>query len=622
MWACGLISGVALLLSSAASALAADPIQVLNTFHFRDVRGPNDAGLVVGERLSLGADVRPNPSTGDLGTTVTASQVHSLTGETVVVPVRYIESPALPDQYFTSIPYDPGLTGAWTITVENAGSANSPVAVLTQVVGDVAAMPKVENMSLSGSATTPTFNWTVPGGATPDTVAIYIFDLGDLTSFGTARLIHQRNLASSTTSYTVPAVLNGQGDSLEAGTRYSVAIQLDDRAAPTGGPLLSRTRSFFGFVPVNAGPIPVFLPTVDEGVVSPYQFTLTVVGGQVVFIDPLVAIGYDYAVGPGDPNFESVLLPSAGDDQFDLYLHDGTGWVFDRVLAAGQTHTFPVGGVDRFRILGIEAAAGLNPRNATAFITGLSFVASGRFTGTMTPLIHPPDHFLCYTTRPTRGGPAFTDVPGLEIEDQFETARFDVRKPVSLCTPASKNASVVFDPDTHLRGYKIELTKTKPPQPKHVPQHVRVKNQFGELLVDTQRPDRLLVPSAKSLSGPVDPPVPGSHRLDHYQCYPVHVSAGGPAFPKGLQAEVVDQFVQPKRVDVKKPTRLCVPSDKSGEGIKSAENHLMCYRIAPAKREPKHDPTLGVHVATQFGREQLDTIAEDELCLPSTRTAP
>ena len=37
---------------------------------------------------------------------------------------------------------------------------------------------------------------------------------------------------------------------------------------------------------------------------------------------------------------------------------------------------------------GIETSAGLNPQDATAFITGLTFVSEGSFTGTMTPIIY------------------------------------------------------------------------------------------------------------------------------------------------------------------------------------------------------------------------------------------
>ena len=43
-------------------------------------------------------------------------------------------------------------------------------------------------------------------------------------------------------------------------------------------------------------------------------------------------------------------------------------------------------GVDRIRVLGIEAAAGLDPANPLAFVTGLRFTEAGRFTGTMTPI--------------------------------------------------------------------------------------------------------------------------------------------------------------------------------------------------------------------------------------------
>jgi hypothetical protein len=45
---------------------------------------------------------------------------------------------------------------------------------------------------------------------------------------------------------------------------------------------------------------------------------VSVPGRQTIFIDPFVAIGYDYAIGAGDPNFASVRLPNVGDGNFDL----------------------------------------------------------------------------------------------------------------------------------------------------------------------------------------------------------------------------------------------------------------------------------------------------------------
>jgi hypothetical protein len=45
----------------------------------------------------------------------------------------------------------------------------------------------------------------------------------------------------------------------------------------------------------------------------------------------LVAIGYDYFLESG-PNFTSVLLSRVGDNQFDLYIWNGTEWMFDSAV--------------------------------------------------------------------------------------------------------------------------------------------------------------------------------------------------------------------------------------------------------------------------------------------------
>jgi hypothetical protein len=59
--------------------------------------------------------------------------------------------------------------------------------------------------------------------------------------------------------------------------------------------------------------------------------------------------------------------------------------------------------------------------------------------------------------------------------------------------------------------------------------------------------------------------------------------------------------------------------DKEGEGIKNDAAHLMCYQAKPAEGQPKHVKVLGIHVNNQFGAEQLDTIKEEELCVPSEK---
>jgi hypothetical protein len=133
-----------------------------------------------------------------------------------------------------------------------------------------------------------------------------------------------------------------------------------------------------GFTPQN----PV-LPTAN--LPNGWQFDLTILN-QLLYIDPQVAVGYDYLSDSG-PTFASVLLPSVGNNQFSLYLWNGTEWTFDSTLNAGIEHVFGGAGVDRFRITGIETSAGLDPNSPTAFVTGLTFAGTGHASMHMNPLV-------------------------------------------------------------------------------------------------------------------------------------------------------------------------------------------------------------------------------------------
>ncbi len=127
-----------------------------------------------------------------------------------------------------------------------------------------------------------------------------------------------------------------------------------------------------GTVPDN----PLMPMVVDDG----WRFDFNI--GNIedaVFIDPLVAIGYDYVIDSG-ANFASVQLPTFGDGLYDLWLWDDTfgSWVdADVDLMGGLVYDFGGDGVDAFRILGIESGLGLDPYDSTAFVTGLWFTAPG-----------------------------------------------------------------------------------------------------------------------------------------------------------------------------------------------------------------------------------------------------
>lgn len=146
--------------------------------------------------------------------------------------------------------------------------------------------------------------------------------------------------------------------------------------------ILTRSNSWFDFTPQLGGNLPpnIALPMVDANGV--YHFNVGKVGPDfVTFIDPAIAVGYIYDTGAGDPNFASVILPDVGGGVFDL------SYLSTLVVAdAGVQYFFPAGGVSEFTVTGIDPSADLDPADTSAFLTGLTFVSNGSFTGTMTPI--------------------------------------------------------------------------------------------------------------------------------------------------------------------------------------------------------------------------------------------
>ncbi|HJQ85115.1 MAG TPA: hypothetical protein VKA21_13610 [Candidatus Binatia bacterium] len=222
------------------------------------------------------------------------------------------------------------------------------------------------------------------------------------------------------------------------------------------------------------------------------------------------------------------------------------------------------------------------------------------------------DEFLCYKTKTTQAAPT----PVLHLEDQLEEGDFQVVKGRHLCTPANKNGSGTVDAATHLRSYQIRAV---PGSPKHQRRTlVHVTNAIGELDVDTVKPDFLLVPAGKDLAVTPPEPDPDVHHVDHFKCYKIKVSPGTTAFPKGLAVSLDDQFTStPKSFLLKKPRHLCIPVDKNGEGIENAAAHLFCYKVKG--NIPKHVRRIGVHLNDQLGPEVVDTVKEDEVCIPSAK---
>jgi hypothetical protein len=109
--------------------------------------------------------------------------------------------------------------------------------------------------------------------------------------------------------------------------------------------------------------------------------------GQQIFIDPVVAVGYEYVVNSG-PNVATVLVPAAlanGDADFLLDL----GSFGIHALTAGVEFNllgFDPLGFSEFSILDISTAEALDPGDPLAFNTGLTFVGAGVVSLTQSPI--------------------------------------------------------------------------------------------------------------------------------------------------------------------------------------------------------------------------------------------
>ena len=194
---------------------------------------------------------------------------------------------------------------------------------------------------------------------------------------------------------------------------------------------------------------------------------------------------------------------------------------------------------------------------------------------------------------------------GVSLVDAFGPSTVAIKRAKRFCAPTDVTAAPV-NPE-HFSYYTLKQTTPKFAEVRGV----RVTNQFGTLTVDVVKPDRLLVPTAKSLDA--KPPLLTTP-LDHYKCYRV---AGARSIQK-KKFELNDQFGT-VIVDVKNPLHLCAPVDKNEEGIVDPSTYLMCYQTRLAGPLPK--PTK-VFTNNQFGDDEFGIFGPRDLCVPSSVTLP
>jgi hypothetical protein len=160
-------------------------------------------------------------------------------------------------------------------------------------------------------------------------------------------------------------------------------------------------------------------------------------------IDPPLAIGYQYTVDSGAPNFASIFIPAplpGGQSQFTIQYNG-----FTAALTAGHVFQFTnqvPAGVSSFTLTGIDVKEQLDPTNPQAFVAGLSFLidANTMVSFTMQPLTNAAAPTITPSILGTQGSNGWYTS---EV-----TVAFSIADPGALVTSQSGCGSTVINTDT------------------------------------------------------------------------------------------------------------------------------------------------------------------------------
>lgn len=229
-----------------------------------------------------------------------------------------------------------------------------------------------------------------------------------------------------------------------------------------------------------------------------------------------------------------------------------------------------------------------------------------------------------------RGGPSrqaaralrFVSRKAVDLDDRLvggAGVAIDVTKTRGLCLPIGSG-----DASPALASYAGRIARTRPAQAKPVIAKQRVTNRFGTDEFKVKGFDGVLIPSAATLDAPPAPlSVPGG--LDTFACYQVERSTGGRGAPAAPAPLALESALGTWLLDVKAPTRLCVPADLDAADP-TAPSHataLACYRATLARTKPRQGKPFPrqASVVNRFGGEQLTLTATVDFCVPSDASA-
>jgi hypothetical protein len=204
--------------------------------------------------------------------------------------------------------------------------------------------------------------------------------------------------------------------------------------------------------------------------------------------------------------------------------------------------------------------------------------------------------FQCYEIH----RPSFDEeVP---VVDQVGASVVTIKRAKRICAPADVDGR---DPTAPLAAGHLTYYTLRQTTP-FTPARATVTNELGTTQVKLAKPDRLLVPTAKSLTNYPDPlAVP----IDHFKCYRLSAARGR---ADGLA--ITDQFGSIE-VAIKKPLHLCLAAAVNGEPVPQPNASLLCYLVRGTR--PVGAPPV-VYTRNQFGTDQYAFYGPRDLCIPST----
>lgn len=267
--------------------------------------------------------------------------------------------------------------------------------------------------------------------------------------------------------------------------------------------------------------------------------------------------------------------------------------------------------------------------------------------------------FVFYKARSSAGVP-FRRFGPVELVDRFGARGFAVSAPQHVGLPAALDGAPPAVGVPALADHAIAAMGDAPRFAGV--SEVEVVDACGRRLVEVERPVSLLVPTRLDFAAPPDAPLEGEHGLDHYTCYaakPRRREAAGnllPKVPRGMQVDAGDGL-QTRRYDLRKPTRVCVPTATGGapryldgplQGtakaitpatVRTPGGSLVCYQARPATktiaqngcgpavagdrgtrivpRPAPHAARTGVYGSNPLAGFRIDTVREAEVCLPA-----